>query len=351
MTYLANSWYMAGWARELSAGPIARRICDIPIVVFRDTPTTVAALHDRCPHRFAPLSFGDVETGGIRCRYHGLAFDRTGACVANPHGPVPAAARVQSFPVVERSGALWLWVGEAAPDEANLPDFSFIDAVPASATSRDYLHVGADYRIVVDNILDLSHVDHLHRDTLGRGGPGGSGTFTGVTPTVSREGNDRLTLNWKVEGAVARPLEQPAMGLSGDQTISRSTRLVWTAPSVMSLATTVRSEGETAHRFDNTHVLTPETSSTSHYFFSSTRDFAVEDENLNAEIAATRRRVFLEEDEWMCRGVQDRMEGADFWALRPALMRTDTAAGQARRMLKRLIAAQASAPETADKRA
>jgi phenylpropionate dioxygenase-like ring-hydroxylating dioxygenase large terminal subunit len=341
MSYLVNAWYMAGWAHEFSMRPLARRICDLPMVLFRDMPSTVAALHDRCPHRFAPLSYGDVHDGNLQCRYHGLQFNREGVCVFNPHGPINPGARIRSFPAIERNGAVWVWMGTGTPDQEAVPDLPFIERTPATATSMDSLDVRANYLIVVDNILDLSHVDYLHPNTLGKGGPNGAGTFTGVEPEIVKEGDDRLTLRWSVDGAVPRPLEQKTMSLPPDDRVRRSTTLVWMAPSVMTLSTVVESQsGIAAQQFDNTHILTPETSSTSHYFFSSTRDFAVDDSALNEEIAATRRRIFQEEDEWICHGIQDRLEGSDFWSLRPSLLRTDAASVQMRRMLDRLIAAE-----------
>lgn len=341
MAYLNDTWYMAGWSHEFALRPISRRICDLPVVLFRDTPASIAVLHDRCPHRFAPLSFGQVESGNLQCRYHGLQFDRSGACVANPHGPINSQARVREFPAIERDGAVWVWLGEKPADAATVPDLSFIGRQPQTATSRDYLHTRANYLTLVDNILDLSHVDYLHPDTLGRGGPNGAGSFTGVAPEISHEHGVRLILRWIVDRAVPRPLEQRTMALKPGERVRRSTEIVWRAPSVITLSTTVETgSGSAAQRFENTHLITPETAVTSHYFFSSTRDFAVDDAELNSEIAASRRRIFLEEDEWICHGIQERMEGSDFWALRPALLTTDTASVHMHRMLGRLISAE-----------
>ena len=94
-TYLRNAWYVAAWADDLAEGQLlGRTILKEPIVLYRKADGNVAALQDRCPHRFAPLHMGKVVRGDrIQCPYHGLEFDASGACVLNPHGTknIPSA--------------------------------------------------------------------------------------------------------------------------------------------------------------------------------------------------------------------------------------------------------------------
>src|SRR6185437_5857490 len=112
MSYLLDCWYMAAWAQELDrpdgGGLVARTVCDVPLVLFR-TQDGVAALLDKCPHRFAPLSRGRLAQGTVQCAYHGLAFGGRGQCIRNPHGPIVDALRVRSFPTVEKYHAVWVW--------------------------------------------------------------------------------------------------------------------------------------------------------------------------------------------------------------------------------------------------
>ena len=79
-----NAWYIAAWADELKDAPVARRICNEPLVLFRDASGRAAALADRCCHRAAPLPRGELVGAGIQCGYHGLAFDGAARCVAIP---------------------------------------------------------------------------------------------------------------------------------------------------------------------------------------------------------------------------------------------------------------------------
>jgi phenylpropionate dioxygenase-like ring-hydroxylating dioxygenase large terminal subunit len=101
---LRNAWYIAAWADEIgNEQPLARRICNEPIILFRDRAGRLGALADRCCHRAAPLSMGTVVEEGIQCGYHGLVIDTSGRCVRIPgQVQIPADARVRNYPVVEK---------------------------------------------------------------------------------------------------------------------------------------------------------------------------------------------------------------------------------------------------------
>ena len=119
-----NHWYMAGWTGDVAEAPLRRVICNHPMVFYRTSDGRLAVLRDRCPHRFAPLSLGSVDADLIACPYHGLKFDRSGACVHNPFGAPPANAQVETFPVAERDGIIWVWTGadKAAAALQPVPD-------------------------------------------------------------------------------------------------------------------------------------------------------------------------------------------------------------------------------------
>ena len=103
---LRNAWYIAAWADELGSEPLARRICNDPVVLFRDGAGKVGVLADRCCHRAAPLHRGSVVEAGIQCGYHGLVFDGSGHCIAIPGQTlIPEDARVRVFTVAYDFGA------------------------------------------------------------------------------------------------------------------------------------------------------------------------------------------------------------------------------------------------------
>jgi vanillate O-demethylase monooxygenase subunit len=148
--------------------------------LFRTGDGEVAVLDDLCPHRFAPLRLGKVVDGErIRCAYHGLEFDRSGKCAHNPHttGRIPPAAKVKAYRAVERHGMVWVWLGEGPADPAGIPDLEPLgsDGRPPEGGGPHFVPTGgrfslvmkANYALIGDNLLDLSHACVLHDTLLG----------------------------------------------------------------------------------------------------------------------------------------------------------------------------------------
>ncbi len=167
--YVKNAWYVAAWDHELETGkPMAMTILDEPVVLYRTESGRVAALEDRCVHRLAPLSLGRCEGEKLRCMYHGLLFEPDGQCVEIPGQElIPAKARVRAFPVAERGGWIWIWMGEAdRADVAGIPDALHVRH-PDWIFGSGYMDYDAEARLITDNLLDLSHVAFLHADSFG----------------------------------------------------------------------------------------------------------------------------------------------------------------------------------------
>ena len=127
--WLRNCWQVTAFARDIGQTPLARTVCGEEIVLFRTQSGRAVALADRCPHRFAPLSLGRVAGEQIQCGYHGLCFDAEGHCVRVPgQDSVPRQAKVHAYPLVERHGFAWIWLGDAAlADPAKIPDVHWCD--------------------------------------------------------------------------------------------------------------------------------------------------------------------------------------------------------------------------------
>jgi vanillate O-demethylase monooxygenase subunit len=340
MSYLFDCWYMAGWAEEFdNRSMIARTICDIPIVVFR-TSGGIAALADRCPHRFAPLSRGRFVDGSLQCGYHGLTFGAGGQCIHNPHGPISGRMQVRAFPAVEVQHAIWVWIG--APERADpslLPDFSFLNVETESAANRGgYIHGQANYLLYVDNLMDLSHANFLHPDSLGRD------SFVGADQTI-KEDDRTLTVRWSRCNLSPAPYEVELGRFDKDARFDQHTEVQWYPPGAMRLAVTVDAPGATPNTHTIAHVMTPETEKTVHYFYASTRDFRVDDLEFNRQLGELRDRVFKTEDSPMIEAVQKRMGTTDLFSLKPLLLRTDAAAVRVRRKLASMIAEQGEAAQ------
>src|SRR5260370_6096325 len=266
-TYLRKAWYVAAWSDDLADGQLlGRTILKEPIVLYRKSDGNVAALQDRCPHRFAPLHMGKiVHRDRIQCPYHGLEFDSSGACVLNPHGTrnIPPRARVRSYPVTERHKAIWIWMGDQSPDASKVPDFSVLDNVPERhATKRDRITIRANYELSIDNLLDLSHTSYLHDGILG------NSETVEYEITVEQDGDD-VIVGRHAGNATAPGLFAILMPSSPD-CVDKFTRMRWMPPSNLRLLTGICVPGaipESGTGYHAIHMLTPESDTTPHYSF------------------------------------------------------------------------------------
>ena len=172
--YVLNSWYVIAFSHEVtSEKPLARRCCDDPIVLYRTSQGQAVALHDRCTHRGVPLSFGKVVGDALECVYHGAQFGASGQCIRIPsQETIPSAACVQSYPLIERGGFIWLWRGDAArADAALLPDHHALGLGREGWSSKPYfvLEIKSNYSMLFENLLDTSHISFLHGTALDSG--------------------------------------------------------------------------------------------------------------------------------------------------------------------------------------
>ncbi|MEY2622570.1 MAG: Toluene-4-sulfonate monooxygenase system iron-sulfur subunit TsaM1, partial [Pseudomonadota bacterium] len=163
--FIKNTWYVACTQSELIAlgeRPLGRTICNEKIAFFHGPDGRVAAVEDFCPHRGAPLSLGKVCEGKLQCGYHGLMMGTDGKTVEMPMQRVRGFPAVKAYPVAERYGFVWVWPGEAAlADPALIPTFEFFDH-PDWAYGGGLYHVKADYRLMIDNLMDLTHETYVH---------------------------------------------------------------------------------------------------------------------------------------------------------------------------------------------
>ncbi len=168
--FLRNCWYVAGWSHHFpEGGLVARTILGDPIVFYRKGDGGIVALEDRCCHRHAPLSRGRIEGDDLRCMYHGLKFSASGKCIEIPQQDIiPSTAVVRSYPVVEQDCWVWIWMGDPArADDAVIPRaLNHNDPYWFMLTGE--LTYEANYELINDNLLDLSHLSYVHQSTLGR---------------------------------------------------------------------------------------------------------------------------------------------------------------------------------------
>ncbi len=166
--FLRNRWYVAGWADQFGHELRTRTILEEPIVFFRTKQGEVTALADRCPHRLVPLSRGTLIGNSLQCGYHGLVVGSDGHCTRVPtSGTVPDWGHVKRYPVAELDGYIWVWMGAPERADTNLITRFPCNTDPKRAMSRGETRIEAHYQLIVDNLLDLSHAQYLHADSLG----------------------------------------------------------------------------------------------------------------------------------------------------------------------------------------
>ncbi|MDZ5646011.1 aromatic ring-hydroxylating dioxygenase subunit alpha [Nitrospirillum sp. BR 11828] len=334
MGFLRNAWYPAAWDKDVTDGTVAIRVIDHPIVLFRDAQGQVKALFDACPHRFAPLSRGKVRDGRLVCGYHGLEFGGSGACLRNPHGKgaVSSALSVRSYPVAERYGMLWVWMGEPSQaDESKLPVLPLFDE-PDQTWVHGQLDVNANYELVVDNLLDLTHVEFLH-------------------PFLASPGNsERTTFRARQDGdqvnAFYDVVNEPITGLfrllwdGAEDFANLKAYMHWQAPANLSLQTgmsiqeTVQADDP---RINVMHLLVPQSEDATRYFWAAGRNKARDSQEVSGMLHYGTQNAFVNEDEPMIAAVRSRMRSNDLLAHKPALLPIDEAAIRARRILKGMI--------------
>ena len=346
MSYLRNTWYVAAWDNEIETGTVlARKLLDVPVVLFRNEDGVVHALLDRCPHRFVPLSKGRLCGSSIQCAYHGLEFDGTGNCTKNPHGDglIPKAAKVKSFQVMEQHSLIWIWMGEPEKaDTSMIPDFSKSLDPEKRYVGKDYLLAKANYQLEIDNILDLSHVEFLHGTTLG------SDAVKHAETCVVQEGNtvysNRLMRNEIVTHSLAS-----TYGIPAGVPVDRWMDVRWEAPAQMELWSGWAPAGadnprEVGKKIPFVHIFTPETEATTHYWFGTSYPMKMGEEGKRrAERDVAYLRVpFENEDLPMLEVQQEAMRNSSFWSLKPVLLPSDGPAVRARRVLDAMIKAEQS---------
>lgn len=327
--FLKQTWYMIGWAGELDEGVLARTVADTPVVAFRDKAGIIHAIHDRCPHRFAPLSKGIRKGDAIMCHYHGLTFDGTGACIDNPlGGPVPAACRVPSYPAVEQDGMLWVWLGDPAlADPARIVRFPWLND-DGLRSIQGYTQVDANYELLTDNLMDLTHAKFLH--------PGFGGDAYSPRNTMEA-GRDTVLSKYIVVNIDNPEFPENAWSAHG-QKVDLWDDIRWHAPATLSLSSGVVLTGrprEEGCEIPAAHVITPETAGRSHYFWGSAlpKDSPLSNDGFREVLS----QAFDAEDKPMIEAAQQRMGEADFWELGPVLLTTDAPAVRVRRILREMI--------------
>ena len=343
--FLRNVWYVAAQAHELAADRLlARKLLGEDLVLYRAADGAPVAFPDRCVHRLAPLSAGRLEGDRLRCMYHGLLFDPSGRCVDVPgQERIGPNLKLKAFHVVERDKLIWIWMGEPSQaDPALIPDAHWLDDAGWRALPG-YLHYDrANYVTVMDNILDFSHLGFVHESTLGGG-------------RVSAEVIPKLELfDWGLRVSrfySAVPLPAYLKNLARfEGLIDRWQIYEWRLAGnllTMDFGSAPAGKGSLegnhppeALLFHTVQALTPETDGSTHYFWHVANGFNLDDPSITTELHR-QTVIAFEEDKAIIQAQQAVLDA--YPEEKMVGIAADAALNQGRAILKRMLAAEATA--------
>jgi phenylpropionate dioxygenase-like ring-hydroxylating dioxygenase large terminal subunit len=340
--FARNHWYPATWARDLSDAPLGRRMLGEPVVLFRKKDGGIAALTDRCPHRLVPLSMGVLVERGIRCGYHGIEFDASGRCVYVPsQDSIPPTAQVRSYPVAERYGLVWVWMGDAKlADPALLPAIEKYGAPGWELIDGGYQHHPSNYMNIVENLMDPAHTTFVHRLTIGN--PAAS------TEPVKMERTDNHIVAYKwLLNSQPSPFDKQIMDFQG-KAVDRGQFFYYHVPGMSRVDICTMPAGlehteenmDLGLRNNSYKFLTPETESATHFFWLHLRNYKVGDLEWSEKMRANLEKTFLEdrEIEMAMQRSQDELGVRQLTGLQ-----IDRAPGAALRMIEKLIQSEQEA--------
>lgn len=344
MNWLKNVWYVAGFRHELDDAPfVARTFLGQPVLMFRTSKGQVSALRDLCPHRLLPLSKGRRVDDEIQCGYHGMRFNADGACTDIPgQNQIPAKACAATYPLKEMHGLLWIWLGDPAlADDALIPDLHWNDH-PAWAPSIGYHHLECDFRLANDNLLDLSHESYVHLRTIGNEE---EESIANYPLKVTIEGERLVRAHRDMPNIDPPPFF--AMVLKHNGPIHRWQTAINLVPGINMTDVgvyPVEKSRDDAHMMHVLHLLTPETETSTHYFWSLARNFDLDDAVLTDKIQKAIVMTF-DEDKVVLEIQQKQLETYGN-AVPNVAIRLDEAAVRARRLLDMQVQREQAQPET-----
>jgi phenylpropionate dioxygenase-like ring-hydroxylating dioxygenase large terminal subunit len=297
-----NAWYQAAWSHEVKNAPLARTFLNEPVVLFRDAAGKARALEDRCCHRATPLRLGEVVPEGLQCGYHGMVFDGSGKCVKIPgQDSIPPQAKVRSYPIVERQEFVWIWMGDPAlADESKIVDYPWNDDHANWPHIHGMNHVKCNFMLLMDNLMDLTHIPHIHKKTIGGG-------------SVMEQVNARMDVNrtekgvhyvrWML-GIIPPPTYVKAAGFGPGVRVDRWQDFEYVAPASVIQWTGALETGRGAEQNQDQdggfklrlyHGATPETETSCYYFWTPANGYKPADEAATQLLFSEIARTFLED--------------------------------------------------------
>lgn len=337
--FLKNSWYVACTPDEIESKPLGRKICGENIAFYRGKEGKVAAVENFCPHRGAPLSLGYVEDGNLVCGYHGLVMGCDGKTVSMPGQRVRGFPCIKPYAVVERYGFIWVWPGDKAlADPALIHPLKWAES-PDWAYGGGLFHIKCDYRLMIDNLMDLTHETYVHSSSIGQK------EIDEALPITTVDGDEVVTAR-HMEKIMAPPFWQMALrgnDLADDVPVDRWQICRFTPPSHVMIEVGVAHAGHGGYDAPDhlkassivVDFITPETETSHWYFWGMARKFKPNDLALTDTIREGQGKIFGEDLDML----EQQQSNLTTYPERGLLkLNIDSGGVQSRRVLERLLA-------------
>lgn len=297
MTWIKNAWYVAAWDHEVGPQPLGRTILGVPVVLWRKLDGEVVAMRDACPHRMLPLSMGIKEGDSIRCKYHGLKIGPDGVAEEMPlkGDPVNKKVCAETYQLHERHRFVWIWMGEGVGDPGDIPELW-----PCShkdwAFEGGYYPIECDYRLLIDNLMDLTHETYVHANSIGQ-------EELMETSLECRVTDDRVFVERWIPDIDPPPFWKGAIGKEGRADRWQICEFIAPSAVIIDVGIAPVGAGASLEKHDQgvrgfvIDVMTPETETTTHYFWGMARNFNIDDPGFGARFKQQQGGVFMEDVE------------------------------------------------------
>ena len=337
-----NTWYVACTPDEIAAKPLGRKICGEKIVFYRGAGDKVAAVEDFCPHRGAPLSLGFVRDGELVCGYHGLEMGCDGKVISMPGQRVRGFPCIRSYPVEERYGFIWVWTGDPAlADPALIHHLEWADN-PEWAYGGGLYHINCEYRLMIDNLMDLTHETYVHASSIGQ-------KEIDEAPVNTKTEGETVVTSRFMENIMAPPFWRGALrgnNLADDVPVDRWQICRFTPPSHVMIEVGVAHAGKGGYHAAPQHkassivvdFITPETETSHWYFWGMARNFKPQDTELTDAIREGQGKIFGEDREMLELQQANLLKYPDRKLL---MLNIDAGGVQSRRILDKWLAKEA----------
>jgi vanillate O-demethylase monooxygenase subunit len=260
--YPLNCWYVAAGSDELSGDDmLARRILDVPVVLYRRADGGVTAMEDRCAHRPHPLSTGHREGDQVVCGYHGFVYGPDGQCVRVPSQEnVPLGARVRTFVVQEQAPYVWIWMGAPGGSRLRPPPATPSLGDSAWTSTGERLDVAANFLLLHEHYLDLTNVFAMHPEMVPPG--------IEALPALDEVEVSEVSVSYSRElpSAPLASWEAQASGLDGSAEYGRRETGTFVSPGLHRQTYSVVGKDGPVLEIVRTHGFTPETAGSTHVF-------------------------------------------------------------------------------------